>query len=50
MNPWPFVLGAYAVTVVVVILEVIAVARRNRAAREVASADGATAHPRDLRS
>ena len=32
MNPWHFILGAYVVTAIVVIVEVIAVRARHRAA------------------
>lgn len=37
MNPWPFILGAYGVTLLAVIIEIVAVRARHRAARSAAA-------------
>ena len=39
MNHWQFILGAYAVTAIVVIVEIVAVRMRVRAARELAASE-----------
>lgn len=36
MSPWAFILGAYAVTAVVIVVEILAVRARHRAARAAA--------------
>ena len=42
MNPWPFILGAYGVTILVVIIEIVAVRARHRSARAAAASMRAT--------
>jgi heme exporter protein CcmD len=39
MNHWHFILGAYAVTALVVIIEIVAVRMRVRAARGLAASE-----------
>ena len=41
MNHWHFILGAYAVTALVAVVEIVAVRMRVRAARELAASDAA---------
>jgi heme exporter protein D len=41
MNHWHFILGAYAVTALALILEIVAVRRRSRVARDVAASTAA---------
>jgi heme exporter protein D len=36
MNPWHFILGAYVVTVIAIVIEVLAVRARHRAALSAA--------------
>ena len=43
MNPWHFILGAYVVTAILVIVEVIAVRARHRAALAAAELSRSTA-------
>ena len=47
MNHWHFILGAYGVTLVVIVVELLAVRARRRAAARTAAASGAAprAHP-----
>lgn len=40
MNAWPFIVGAYAVTVLAVVIEILAVRARHRAARAAAQSSG----------
>ena len=42
LNPWPFILGAYGVTALVVVIEILAVRARHRAAREAAQVPAST--------
>jgi heme exporter protein CcmD len=37
MNPWPFILGAYGVTLLVLVIEILAVRARHRSARAAAA-------------
>lgn len=46
MDHWPFILGAYAVTAIVIVIEVVAVRARHRAAAGQART-GRTLHERD---
>jgi heme exporter protein CcmD len=45
MNHWHFILGAYGVTVLIMLVEVVAVRARRRAALEAAQASGDHAAP-----
>ena len=42
MNAWHFILGAYAVTAIAIVFEVLAVRARHRAARNAAHGSGST--------
>jgi heme exporter protein CcmD len=37
VNPWPFILGAYGMTIVVLVIEIVAVRARHRSARAAAA-------------
>ena len=41
MNPWPVILGAYGVTIVVLLIEILAVRSRHRSARAAAASSRA---------
>lgn len=45
MNHWHFILGAYGVTVLVMVVEIVAVRMRRRAALDAAQAAGASSAP-----
>jgi len=37
VNPWPYILGAYGVTLLVMVIEIVAVRARHRSARAAAA-------------
>ena len=47
MNHWHFIIGSYGVTLIVFVVEILAVRARRRAAARIAAASGAAprAHP-----
>ena len=43
MNPWAFILGAYGITLLVLVIEIVALRARHRSARATAASMHASA-------